>query len=1216
MMAWLVQVYRRIRSVIAWVGSPRPHRLSAKIRLRRQIAAVVLLALLSVLTAGYWYFTGDERVRQQVVRSLQQITGGEVELGQASLDILREIRIQSLRVYVPKEPHVEQNLVFSAQEVLLEHEPWSIISHQLQLRTIKAWEARLKIRYNRDLDQTNLQLLNIEVDPRGLLRKPKIFLRDGMVEYQEIAQKQLSNIVRQKISGSLFPDPASDHVYQFELNTTDEGFVKQSSLKGSYDFATHRAIQTTGNFFLEMIDVSNLPERVEEWRRLYEVSQPTGEVMTETRYDSQTGYSMQITLRDGSLRLPLSDVSIPLQQVNAKILCVPDHIEFEYLSGRYQNYCRFDGRGRIDGYDIQSAIDLNIAIEGFDILPGYWTRTEPAQAHARADATATESQLVRLLERLPVAIRKMVRDYAPTGKLDAQLRIQRPRGPEAQSRYTGTILCRDVGMVFREFPYPLSGIQGSVRFEPDNVILGPLTMRQNGQEIDISGYWKKESGEDQYDIKISSRHTPLDDRLYQALSAEHKRLWDAVTPTGAIDSVYQVTQSPGQAHHNRLDIQLNNVRAAWKSFPVILNDMQGALTWQQDTVSFHVDRAKAGPGTVSLDGTITHLSHPDPDFSCTVKFDDLLLDETLIGEFPTALQKQIHRAGLRGIASGDARIWQTPEDPSPPSRAGSELNQNGFPINLHYSVRSALKGGRIKPESIDYELTDVEAQGEWTDQQLVITSFDGRNGSSRVNAEGSISTENDYKLHIEARPLELDESLRRLLAGRQIGFWDTFKPRGRANVVLDMSQKGGQSKAVYRAVVEPLDCELSFSGRDYPLGRTRGKLILEPGRTTLESLAIVRDPVEIKVDGELLEAPDRQAYNLRLQTQSLLCDDTLFKALPEPVQFIHSQMDMEGRIDADLEVGYLREGGESGRWKIQGAVQVRDGVVHQPMLTDNIDGSLAGQAFYDGKTQQFNLTGKATCSRVRVKDRLLQSFTGQLSYDGEQNILTIADMSGDFCGGRLAGQAQTLLSGNPPGFKLDLMFRDVQLDQLMPPRKSDKPETVKPQGLFQGRFSMIQTGGEETRHGNFAFQITQAVLGAQPITSQLLNLFNWAQPREGAFNEATVIGDIAGLQTRFETILLKGSSGALNGAGVMTSPDNQLDLVFVTDSSRDLQVPVVSSFINAIKPGLMQVRVRGTFDEPVVEPVALPAIDDALKELGGQSSSKQPSHPLPAPESH
>jgi len=164
-------------------------------------------------------------------------------------------------------------------------------------------------------------------------------------------------------------------------------------------------------------------------------------------------------------------------------------------------------------------------------------------------------------------------------------------------------------------------------------------------------------------------------------------------------------------------------------------------------------------------------------------------------------------------------------------------------------------------------------------------------------------------------------------------------------------------------------------------------------------------------------------------------------------------------------------------------------------------------------------------------------------------------------------------------------------------------------GVMTGWLNVRQTGDPEKRRGTFLFVIRDAVLGELPIAAQILHVLNLSLPKEGAFNEASLAGDIIGNKVRFDPIHLRGSAVALTGAGIMTEPDRLLELVFVVDSPHNLpKIPVITSFLNAFKAEVAQVWVTGTFEEPDVQPVAFPSLEEALRQLSTDLPPPTPKH--------
>jgi hypothetical protein len=259
-------------------------------------------------------------------------------------------------------------------------------------------------------------------------------------------------------------------------------------------------------------------------------------------------------------------------------------------------------------------------------------------------------------------------------------------------------------------------------------------------------------------------------------------------------------------------------------------------------------------------------------------------------------------------------------------------------------------------------------------------------------------------------------------------------------------------------------------------------------------------------------------------------------------------------------------------------------------------------------------------------DHPLADTTCTIDYNSEQKKLIFDRIGGDFCDGRLAGRLAINIDPNLPGYKLTMQFLDGDLAKLsVRSRKPQKKHRVK--GNFSGFFNLSQSQETADRRGHFNFIATEAEFGELPFIAQLLHIINLKLPGRGAFNEAEIMGDIFGDRIILGPVHLRGSAVSLTGAGFMQGPffahgqDHvtgestvtqtslgtcPLEMVLFVDAPRYLpEIPVLSSFYQAIRGELMQVRVSGSFDNPQVESVAFPTLGDALRyiEEGGKTNA-------------
>jgi hypothetical protein len=413
----------------------------------------------------------------------------------------------------------------------------------------------------------------------------------------------------------------------------------------------------------------------------------------------------------------------------------------------------------------------------------------------------------------------------------------------------------------------------------------------------------------------------------------------------------------------------------------------------------------------------------------------------------------------------------------------------------------------------------------------------------------------------------------------------------------------------------PLDCVLTFKNFDYPLPAVKGNMDIEPGLITIHQLNSTNEQSIINLSGQLRRQQQEQEYHLNLQMQNLELTPSLQAHLPPASKAFCEYLDLRGKMGANLEFNHHSKNDTPGTWGFQGEITLQNGTVIRPLPTEAINGKLQGEAYYNTETGHFQLTGKTFSDSMLIRKRPVKNLTAQIHYNGKEKSLSIADINGTFCNGRVGGDAKASLDQEQAGYSLELLFNNVDLPTFANAENTDPTERKNLTGRCNGWFSLNRTYQPENREGRFLFDIKDAILGELPIAAQLLYVLNLAIPKEGAFNEASISGDIVGEKTRFDAIALRGSAVKLNGTGYMTDPNNHLELVFDVESPHDWpRIPVISSFFNAMQPQIAQVRVSGTFNEPKVEPVAFPSLDDALRNFSDKksphpSSKSQPPSP-------
>ncbi len=1154
-------------------------------------------------TGFCWYFTANERIRSHAITALQNITGGEVELDQAQLSILQSIRIQGLRLYLPLRPHTQDNLVLAAQDVILEHQPLSILQRRLHLRKIIANHARLQIWYHRDRNITNLQLLRFIKEQDLSSERPTLILRDSTVEYWEIIRGEKTRPASQTISlGRMSPVAQDIPLYDFELHSSDNrGAVRKLSLRGTFDPVSGQPIQTSGNFMLELIDFSHLPVHLDEWRRIYEISRPCGQVQTQSRYDPKIGQIVTFQVSRGSLQLALPEVNIPLQNVETRVVCTKDKIVIDNLSGHLNEQCQLRLDGTVDGYTQDANFNLHMQTVGLNIPHDQWLEPNDLQTE---DSSCQESshqifhQINRLVKLLPDSSRKLLDRFSPTGQIDLELNLRKNPDP-VKITYNGTILVKNASAMDQNFPYPLQNLQGDITFDENIIKIGPIVAKQGEQNTSIEAQWIRDPEHSIYGILVKTKNTPVDAVLYRALTPNQQNLWNQFDPTGLVNACYHQQIQPDGQNIENLTIDLVQVSARHKDFAMPLTDMTGQITWAPGQAEFNIPDAQACTGRVSLRGSVRNLDLNPPSFTCQASFEKLYLDENFATYLNGPQQKRYQQTNLKGYLSGQAKFWQDSTD--------------GLPIQ--YQITGRLSEGNIKHEKFPYELQEITAAGEITNEQLTIESLQGRHAASQIEIQGTLQNDDTYKLHFQGKPLELNDEFRQALGTQSLWLLEDCKLNGLAEVSVDLAKKSKKSAVDYHVSVIPRDCVLIFQNFDYPLPSVQGQIDIQPGLITIDRLKSGNGESVVNLSGRLETQDPQQDFHLDLQVENLELTSPLRANLPPASQAFCEYLDLQGKMSAHLEINHHRKADTPGIWSFQGDLSLRNGSVIHPMPAQEITGQIQGEAYYNSQTRNFQIIGKALTDSMFIRNRPVKNLTAQIKYDGVDKTLWISDINGNFCNGRVGGDARAILDEQKAGYTIELLFNEVDLATVVNAETGNSVQGKNLRGQCNGWFSMNKTNHPDNLEGRFLFDIKDAILGELPIAAQLLYVLNLSIPREGAFNQATISGDIVGAKTRFDSISLRGSAVQLNGTGYMTDPNNQLELVFEVDSPHKWpEIPVVSSFFSAIQPEIAQVRVSGTFSDPKVEPIAFPSLDEALRNFSGKKTSgTNPKSKPPAP---
>ena len=230
------------------------------------------------------------------------------------------------------------------------------------------------------------------------------------------------------------------------------------------------------------------------------------------RGDEPMDYRIPIALEDAGIRHRLFPYAIT--RASGVLIVTPQGVAIEHLTGRH-------GRGKIN------LLKSNIVVRG------------PSRAlHLRVEATGLELD-EELRDALPDTARRGWDVVDPKGTANVTLDIRatlpaegsaaasgpasrpatRPAGGEDVD-YRLVILPRDLGITYRDFPYPLRRVKGEVVIVPGLVTLKDLSGWAGSAKVALTGTIKTTAGAELANVKIDTGEVKIDKQLLSAMPAE------------------------------------------------------------------------------------------------------------------------------------------------------------------------------------------------------------------------------------------------------------------------------------------------------------------------------------------------------------------------------------------------------------------------------------------------------------------------------------------------------------------------------------------------------------------------------------------------------------------------------------------------------------------------------------------------------------------------
>jgi len=1208
-------------------SSPRPL-VRHPVSLARQRAGTTLLVFLTICFALYSYSTRDEAIRRSAVAFIEEATQGgvEVTVGRASFRMFSGITLHNVQVLVPFDRRLgpaEQSptlrTIFKASSLELIHNPWHLLLGDLRVERVVAVEPTITLTHNTETGLRNWQLLwapEVQRRPPGSHFRPVVALRKATAVVISVDAAGVATSIEEELDADARPDPRSDAAYSIDVRRRSPPYERNQVL---FDPAHRRVVNTP---FVEAKTIRlQLPAYAQAF---FDKIALEGEVqLRELLYDraADENRHMQIKLRRVQCRLPIGLLAAHRPADKA----VDDEVHPELGAA-------FDDAHALHMTDVRGTVELRAGRVDVDIkgrlddaqcsVTGSFTQVDAGlrelgvDVHFRGKAVPTPEGWVRegLLANpdLPADLRSFLVDYDPHGHFDLDLHFVRPAGQDAALRLTGDVVARGVTGTFKDFVYPVTDLEGTVRFRPGHVQIKGLRGRHGDAVIAVEADIRRTNDYADINVELRGESVPLEPDLFEALSERYQSVLTRFRPSGKalIRVRLHRPDGPGSAAKPPWNVSvsadLSGVQAHLSPGARLLENIEGRVDIVADELRLTDLRGEYGDASVHLTGHALLDGSESPPFELQIEADGVRLDESLGAALPAEGRGAFAQFQPRGFVD-----------------LVGTLSRRNDGQGLVWDIDTRVYEASIRHASFPYAIDDVSGRITIRPDSLSIIQVAGAHGESRIAAHGDVRrTDGGFvaDMAFDGRRIALQPDLYEALPPPLRNVWDMFEPTGhvRVRVGSHVTSDDGQVVPRHRVEIDLIDAGLRF--RDVPLKLTSvsGKVIVTDRRVEIVSLRGSLGEATLGVSGVIDLAEPGHRGTLTITAEKMPFDRTLLDALPGRLGDFLSRLKPTGRFALRLDaLRFATDAEGRTQWWFDGGLTLDDVSADLGFELQHCHGALSVDGTI-GTTGELELAAAVRLEQAVAAGWHLQNVRTNLSVDRETRAILVDDASAELYGGEAAGSAiidMAAGSARVP-FRASITVRDVQLSEYLEIHGKPTPaeeQTAGAQGSLSGNLVLRRRAGRnQLREGTGEVLVSRAQVWKLPVLFAIFQVLNLT-PDENVFHDGRLKFYVSGDTLTFQKIDLQGKAVSLVGGGTMNIRTDALDVTLLAGSPVRVRVPLLTEILEGASREIMEVRVTGTLGEPTIRPQPLKSLTAALKTLFPEAPRSEAHRPVSVP---
>lgn len=1169
----------------------------------RRWGYVTALAALLAGAVAYRYLTDPQRIRRQAELYLARFVNADVSVGTAEFSFFQGVHLTevalSQRRNPPTEPDIPQGeprRMFYCRDLLLRHDPVQALFGRLAVTEVVAVKPTCVL--VEDARSGRSSLTGLLVLPAGgklgRIPLPVVRLRDASLHLMRRLPVGLEPVETLHMHLLAEPDPAQKNRYQIAWTG---GASQHSSGRSSLDLHTMTLTDEEGGLpwlSIEAVTMA-LGTQVPGAAEYLNMLGLSGEVRAQ-EYNISPAAGV-VRERKGTVKLRSAAFSVPIDADERLLPSDQRYFQFTDVDGTVEFSADKVTAGftaLLHGSRVQATVCLQgsagsggLADLGFDIdftadnmeLPG----ADPA-------VSPPEARFVSRWRKL----RNFYRDFDPHGR--ASIRFSVVKGPGAdepiQLRH-GRIEGINADAAYRFFRYRVSGLRGVVEFDDQGVHLRDLKGSHGGAPIVVNGWLAEPRWYAAAKLTMTGMSVPLDVELHDALSTTYRPIWDQFALAGASNIAVQMERAAGTPEDSvpwttTVRADLIDADLCYVGFPYPVHNARGRVEISPEGIRVTRLSASAGGGTVITDGHAGLRDGALSDLHLELKGDDIPFDDVLFHALPPHASDLVQSFtpqgtfGLSGLLTHDPGADHVLYDMTATLR-NTRLAHANFPLPLN-NVGGTL---RLRPGRIDV----AHIEGRYRDCSVTATgSLAGAPGAEAAHVT------------VTCRDLPLDNDLKTALPPRLAEAARDFDLAGSVDTIttLDQTPSSNGFNTRQETDIQLSGVSLRHAAFPLPLTNVRGRVVVADDHATFENVTAEHGNARFTLDGELTQTPARTTGSARLVAIGLTFDEDLRQAVPWRWRRTWNNLQPAGAVNLDLPgIRYERQASEPGRWQIDGAVSF-DGLAISTgvQLSDGV-GTVRGKALLNGPAPGLTLAADLVLDRIAIDHRLLTNLTGGVVRSSRDGRLAFTDLRASIYGGTVTGEVESTHDGDRDKYTASALLHEVDLHEFLNAGRSPDRKPLDARGTLDGRLYLSGVPGTpELRRGGGRVSVRGGRLFRIPLLTSMAEALKLPEMDDSAFHDLSAEFFLEGPRIRIRDLALQGPSLAMMGSGSLQLPDRSLDLILVSTGPKEWgTVPVLTELLKGASRELMEIRVRGPLDTPIIEARPFRGVSDAIETL-------------------